>query len=153
MSEGSQGWQLPNDDARAIIESQLLSLRLRSQNLVEAQGSLPPQPRRVYLVGGGSVDPAIVQITAEVLGGVEGVYHLEVGANAYALGAAYKAVWGLNRGPNESFEKFVGDRWDEDSFVKRICEGYREGVWQTYGDAVKGFEIMEGMVSEDEGAR
>lgn len=51
-------WKLPEDDCRAIIESQLLSLRLRSRAIValpsENTNDVPAQPRRVYLVGGGS---------------------------------------------------------------------------------------------------
>ena len=33
----------------------------------------------------------------EVIGGAEGVYRLDVGGNACALGGAYKAVWALER--------------------------------------------------------
>ena len=37
----------PEEDARVIVESQLLSLRLRSRELVRSPGEgLPPQPRR-----------------------------------------------------------------------------------------------------------
>jgi xylulokinase len=142
-------WPLPHTDARAIIESQLLSLRLRSQNLVTAQestangSSLPPQPRRVYLVGGGSANPAIAEICGQVLGGAEGIYKLDIGGNACALGAAYKACWGVERGQGETFEEFVGKRWNEEAFVKRITDGYRKGVWEKYGEALKGFEEME----------
>ena len=43
------GWDLPDDDARAILESQLLSLRLRSRNIVAPPepnpDGLPAQPR------------------------------------------------------------------------------------------------------------
>ena len=49
-------WKIPEDDARAIVESQLLSLRLRSRGIVTSPSqnpqSVPAQPRRVYLVGG-----------------------------------------------------------------------------------------------------
>ena len=49
-------WKLAEDDARAIIESQLLSLRLRSRGIVTSPcqnpQNVPAQPRRVYLVGG-----------------------------------------------------------------------------------------------------
>ena len=98
-----------NDDARNIVESQMLSLRLRSQNLVTAEKDpktgkvLPPQPRRVYLVGGGSANPAIAKICGEVLGSIEGVYKLDIGGNACALGSAYKAVWGCERKPGQTF--------------------------------------------------
>ena len=52
-------WKLPEDDARAIIESQLLSLRLRSRGIVTPPSqnprNVPAQPRRVYLVGGSYI--------------------------------------------------------------------------------------------------
>jgi xylulokinase len=190
-------------DARAILESQLLSLRLRSQNLLsassssataspgsrnganessiqpkstgpsgqsesvprdggqvgegredgeEAEGnSIPPadQPRRIYLVGGASANPIIAQVCADVLGGAEGVFRLEIGGNACSLGAAYKAAWGIERetidggDEKEGFEEFVGKRWDEDKFVQKICSGYRKGVWERYGSALRGFDLME----------
>ena len=145
------------DDARAIVESQMLSLRLRSQNLVAPHkhpstgASLPPQARRVYLVGGGSANPAIAKICGEVLGSAEGVYKLDIGGNACALGAAYKAVWGCERRGGETFESLIGARWDEGAFVKRIDEGYREGVWERYGMAVEGFDGMEKSALRKEG--
>ncbi|SMR42231.1 unnamed protein product [Zymoseptoria tritici ST99CH_1E4] len=145
------------DDARNIIESQMLSLRLRSHNLVHAGKdpksgeTLPAQPRRVYLVGGGSANPAIAKICGEVLGGVEGVFKLDIGGNACALGAAYKAVWGCERKGGESFEDLIGKRWDEASFVKRVADGYTKGVFEKYGEAVKGFEKMEQVVLKKEG--
>jgi len=153
LNPKSQDWPLPQTDARAILESQFLSLRLRSQKLVSTQADpnnkdkqLPPQPRRIYLVGGGSQNPAIAELCADVLGGADGVYKLDIGGNACALGAAYKAVWGCERQNNESFEELIGKRWDEASFVEKISDGYRKGVWERYGEALKGFEKMENMV-------
>lgn len=145
----SKMWPHPDADARAIIESQFLSLRYRSAALVDSQISpatkkkLPPQPRRVYLVGGGAVNPAIAELAGQVLGGAEGVFKLDIGGNACALGAAYKAAWGVVRKDGEAFEDFLEQRWDESGFVKKICDGYREGVWERYGEALKGFEDAE----------
>lgn len=136
-------------DARNIVESQMLSLRLRSSALVaphkNAQGEeLPAQPRRVYLVGGGSANPAIARICGDVLGGVDGIYRLDIGGNACALGSAYKAVWGCERrDEKETFEELIGERWNEDSFVEKVADGYKKGVFEKYGEAVKGFETME----------
>ncbi|KAF2814922.1 D-xylulose kinase-like protein [Mytilinidion resinicola] len=144
-------WPIPEADARAILESQFLSLRLRSQNLVHKQGKLPPQPRRIYLVGGGAANPAIAQLAGEVLGGAEGVFKLDIGGNACALGSAYKAAWtGLAR-KGEDFEAFVEERWNEEGFVKKIADGYREGVWEKYGEALKGFEEVENRALEEKG--
>jgi xylulokinase len=152
---GSNDWSLPDSDARAILESQFLSLRLRSQGLVSAQPNpksssqqLPPQPRRIYLVGGGSLNPAIADVCSDVLGGAEGVFRLDIGGNACALGAAYKAVWGCERGPGETFEEHIGSRWSEADFVKKVSGGYREGVFEKYGEALVGFEEMERGVLE-----
>jgi len=146
-SDHDKAWSTPHHDARAILESQFLSLRLRSQSLVSPQAPLPPQPRRIYLVGGGAVNPAIAELAAHVLGGSEGIYKLEIGGNACALGAAYKAAWGVLRTrDNEPFEDFLEQRWNEEGFVKRICEGYREGVWERYGEALEGFEEAERFV-------
>jgi xylulokinase len=158
-SEGAQGktedksWPIPKADARAILESQFLSLRLRSQSLVEKQGDLPAQPRRIYLVGGGAANSAIAEIAGEVLGGSEGVYKLDIGGNACALGAAYKAAWGVQRQGGEKFEDFLEARWNEEGFVRRIADGYRKGVFERYGDVLKGFADVEGAAIREKGER
>ncbi|KAL8708212.1 MAG: hypothetical protein Q9220_006882 [cf. Caloplaca sp. 1 TL-2023] len=147
-------WEQPNDDARAIIESQFLSLRLRSSDLAESptgpNAHLPPQPRRIYLVGGGSRNAAIARIAGEVLGGVEGVYRLDVGENACALGAAYKAVWSVERRTGQSFEELIGGRWHEDDFVEKIAEGYQEGIFERYGPAIEALDLVEKQVLKEE---
>ena len=144
LTKAGKSWKKPHDDARAIVESQMLSLRLRSRELVESPGhGLPAQPRRIYLVGGGSKDVAIARIAGEVLGGLEGVFKLDVGENACALGAAYKAVWAVERKPGQTFEDLIGSRWKEDAFVKKIADGYQKGVFEKYGSAVEGFEDGE----------
>lgn len=138
LSTNENVWNLPDDDARAIVESQMLSLRLRSQDLVEppVDKRLPAQPRRIYLVGGGSRNLAIAKIAGEVLGGVEGVYRLDVGENACALGAAYKAVWAAERKEGQTFEQLIGSRWKEENFVKRIADGYQRGIFERYGECI-----------------
>jgi xylulokinase len=152
LTESEEGWDRPSDEARAIVESQLLSLRLRSRGLTQSPGGdLPAQPRRVYLVGGGSRNKAIAKIAGEILGGTDGVYKLDVGENACALGAAYKAVWGIERQPNETFEDLIGKRWNEEQFVEKIANGYQEGVFEKYGVAVEAFEKMEIQVLKQEG--
>ena len=137
-----------NSDARTIIESQFLSIRLRSKDIVEpaklADGSsLPAQPRRIYLVGGGSKNPAITKIAGEVLGGSEGVWKLDVGDNACALGAAYKAVWAAERKGPETFEQLIGARWDEDAFATKVGDGYNKAAFELYEQGLEGFERME----------
>lgn len=159
-------WSVPEDDARAILESQFLSLRLRSQPLLspsDSSSSLPPQPRRIYLVGGGAANPAIASLAAQVLGGTDGLYKLDIGGNACALGAAYKAAWGVGRGrvggesggkgklEYESFEDFLEKQWKEENFIKKIEEGYRKGVWEKYGEAVEGLREAERRIVGESG--
>ena len=138
-------------NARLIVESQLLSLRLRSSALVQKPSpSLPAQPRRIYLVGGGSRNKAIAKLAGEVLGGSEGVYKLDVGENACALGAAYKAVWAVEReSESQTFEDFIGLRWDEAEFAVKVAEGYQKGVWERYGDVLGAFREMEEMLLKE----
>lgn len=144
-------WPTPDADARAILESQFLSLRLRSQPLVEPQGDLPAQPRRIYLVGGGAANSAIAELAGQVLGGSDGVYKLEIGGNACALGSAYKAAWGVQRQQSEKFEDFLEARWNEESFIKKVAQGYRKGVFEQYGEALRGFDGLEKIAIEQKG--
>jgi len=144
LEERSADATSPFENARLIVESQFLSLRLRSQALVRSPAAgLPPQPRRIYMVGGGSRNKAIAKVAGDVLGSSEGIFKLDVGENACALGAAYKAVWAMERQEGQTFEDLIGSRWHESEFVEKIADGYQEGVWERYGEALKGFEMME----------
>ncbi|KAK1831707.1 putative D-xylulose kinase A [Podospora conica] len=140
----------PETDARLIIESQALSMRLRSRPLVTTgeETGLPAQPRRIYLVGGGSHNPAITRVMGDVLGGSEGVYTLDVGGNACALGGAYKAVWAMERAEGERFDELIGKRWKEEGAIQRVDEGYKEGVFEKYGNVLGAFEEMEAKILE-----
>ena len=154
LKETTEGWDQPFDEARAIVESQMLSLRLRSQGLTTSpEPGMPAQPRRVYLVGGGSKNKAIAKVAGEILGGSDGVYKLEIGDNACALGAAYKAVWSMERKPGQTFEDLIGQRWREEEFVEKIAEGYQPKVFEKYGKAVEGFEKMELQVLKQEAGK
>ena len=92
---------------------------------------------------GGSQNTAIAKLAGEILGGVEGVYRLDVGGNACALGSAYKAVWSVERKPRETFEDFIGSRWREDDFVEKIADGYQEEIYRLYEEGVNGLEAVE----------
>ncbi|KAK4172572.1 putative xylulose kinase [Triangularia setosa] len=143
LQEVKEPWA-KETDARVIIESQALSMRLRSQKLVTApREGLPAQPGRVYLVGGGSLNPAITRVLGDVLGGADGVYKLDVGGNACALGGAYKAVWAFERGEGETFDELIGKRWKEEGAIQRVDEGYKKGVFERYGNVLGAFERME----------
>ncbi|KAI1815315.1 xylulose kinase-like protein [Poronia punctata] len=139
----------PEADARIIVESQALSMRLRSQGLVSAdpdRPQLPAQPRRIYLVGGGSLNPAIARVFGDVLGGAGGVYRLDVGGNACALGGAYKALWACERGEEQSFDDLIGARWKEEGNIQKVDDGYREKEYKMYGNVLGAFEEMENKV-------
>ncbi|KAK3682708.1 hypothetical protein B0T22DRAFT_292518 [Podospora appendiculata] len=143
LEEAKEAWPVETD-ARAIVESQALSMRLRSQKLVHSPGNgLPAQPRRIYLVGGGSLNPAIARVIGDVLGGVDGVYKLDVGGNACALGGAYKAVWAFERAEGETFDELIGKRWKEEGAIQKVDDGYRDGIFQQYGNVLGAFEEME----------
>ena len=92
---------------------------------------------------GGSQNTAIAKLAGEILGGVEGVYRLDVGGNACALGSAYKAIWAVERKPRETFEDFIGSRWKEDDFVEKIADGYQEEIYRLYEKGVNGLEAVE----------
>ena len=114
----SEAWSTEKD-ARVVVESQALSLRLRSQRLVDSpKKGMPAQPNRVYLVGGGSVNQAIAKTVGAVLGGGDGVYKLDVQGNACALGGAYKALWSMERKEGETFDDLIGSRWHEEGPFK-----------------------------------
>jgi len=55
-------------------------------------------------------------------------------------------VWGCERTGKQTFEELIEKRWDEEGFVQKICGGYKEGVWEKYGEALRGFETMEKQV-------
>lgn len=138
----------PLPDARAILESQFLSVRRRAAPLVPA-AARPPQPTRLYLAGGASVNPAVASVAGAVLGGAEGVFRLARGENACALGAAYKAAWGGERRGGEAFEAWVGARWREEACVRRVDAGYQEGLFERYGEVVEAFGEMEERVGRE----
>lgn len=150
LIETSAGWSIPRDDARAILESQALSMRLRSHPLLlpNATNGNKHQSRRVYVVGGASRNHSICEALGDVLGGYEGVYKLDIGGNACALGAAYYAAWALERKANEHFEDFVGDRWDEKGKIEKIGSGYKKGTWEQYEQLIEGFREAERRIIE-----
>ncbi|KHO00701.1 Carbohydrate kinase, FGGY [Metarhizium album ARSEF 1941] len=143
LRESREEW--PREvDARVIVESQALSMRLRSRKLVHSpRDRLPAQPRRIYLVGGASPNPAIARVIGDVLGGADGVYKLDVGGSACALGGAYKALWALERRPGQTFDHVIGRRWDEGGAVEKVDAGFKPATYQTYGDVLASFEHME----------
>jgi xylulokinase len=152
LHESREQWS-KETDARAIVESQALSMRLRSQKLVHSpRDSLPAQPRRIYLVGGGSLNPAIARVMGDVLGGADGVYKLDVGGSACALGGAYKALWALERKDGETFDEVIGKRWKEEGAIEKVDVGFKDGLYQKYGSVLGAFEEMETRLLAEEKA-
>ena len=95
----------------------------------------------------------MAQLAGEILGPTEGVWRLDVGENACALGAAQKALWSDQRGEGEqrkSFEKFLEERWREEDFARKVDVGYREGVWEDYQVGVEALAAAEQRVLERE---
>ncbi|PHH62923.1 hypothetical protein CDD81_6556 [Ophiocordyceps australis] len=131
-------------DARIIVESQALSMRLRSQNLVHPPAAhLPAQPRRIYLVGGGANNAAIASVLGNVLGGADGVYKLDVGENACALGGAFKALWATERTKDQTFDDFVAERWKEEGSVEKVNQGFQPQTYAKYQGVLGAFAAME----------
>ncbi|PHH82354.1 hypothetical protein CDD82_6256 [Ophiocordyceps australis] len=134
----------PSTDARVIVESQALSMRLRSQNLVHPPAAdLPAQPRRIYLVGGAARNPAIASVLGSVLGGADGVYKLDVGENACALGGAFKALWASERAQDQTFDDFVAERWKEEGSVQKVNQGFHPQTYARYQGVLGAFAAME----------
>ncbi|KAI9681450.1 MAG: hypothetical protein M1817_002734 [Caeruleum heppii] len=151
LARQDEAWSLPMEDARAIIESQIFSLRLRSQKLVTSpHPDVPPQPRRIFLTGGGAQNMIIARTIGEMLGGTEGVYQLDVGGSGCALGAAHKAVWATERKEGETFEDLIGSRWNESGAITKVNKGYERGLYKEYGKGLPGFATMEQEVVREE---
>ncbi|VUC38114.1 unnamed protein product, partial [Clonostachys rosea] len=72
-----------------------------------------------------------------------GVYKLDVGGNACAIGGAYKALWATERADGETFDELIGKRWKEEGAIEKVDQGYREGVYEGYGNVLGAFEEME----------
>ena len=49
----------------------------------------------------------------------------------------------MERRKGETFEELVGGRWREEDFVKKVAEGYQQGIFEKYSVGVKGLEAVE----------
>ncbi|EPX71971.1 xylulose kinase [Schizosaccharomyces octosporus yFS286] len=127
ITETSESWTIPDDDARAIVESQFLDIRDRITPLLTDVS----RPQRVYVVGGASRNEAIVQMISEILGC--DVYRLKQGAsNACAIGGAVKAAYAMNA-QKLSFDDFVLKSWDEEKKVELVKSKPEKSVYDTFG--------------------
>lgn len=146
-------WDAPNHDARALLESQFLSIRIRAAPMLTKRGL-----NRIYLTGGGAKNGAIARICGDILGGEEGVWRLEnVKGGACAVGAANRAAWGASLESQtsvntESFEHFLTRKWEASnvSRVTKVADGYKAGIWERYGEAMAGILQLE-KIAEQKG--
>jgi len=134
----SETWT-DDDDVRAIVESQALSMRLRSQPLT-GNG----KPVHLYFVGGASQNSAIVASMSSVLGSQQGVFRLTEGATAGACarGSAIKAAWGLD-GRGQEFEEFVRTRWSANGKLKKLDVEQDQSRWVEYGSVLEPYSKCE----------
>jgi len=120
------------DDAhpRAILESQLLSIKARIQDLLP-EGSQPLH--RLIITGGSSTNQTILQLAADVFG--MKVYVATGGKEAAAIGGAQLAryAWwkGRNRGEG-TFEQMISS----DPETVRLVAKPRLGAVNVYEDLV-----------------
>ncbi|XP_053715108.1 xylulose kinase [Synchiropus splendidus] len=91
----------PQLEVRALVEGQFLSRRLHAEKL----GYSGTAGSRVWATGGGSSNPALLQVLANVFKAP--VYTIDV-PNSACLGAAYRALHG-ELGPDVSFFSAVKD--------------------------------------------
>ncbi|GAA6033055.1 hypothetical protein JCM8097_000121 [Rhodosporidiobolus ruineniae] len=95
----------PSFNARAVLESQFLSFRQRTTNMLSSTTGLP---LRIYAVGGASANQCIKNTLATVLAAP--VYQPAMSsANSCAVGGAMKAYWAYARTtqPELTFEAAV----------------------------------------------
>lgn len=104
LEPGVRRLNLREDEAeancRAVVEAQMMSMRLHSAWMGE-------RPKKIYATGGGSRDPEILQIMADVHNCP--VIRFETG-NSAALGAAVRAAhgWLKKQGETVSWRELIG---------------------------------------------
>ena len=127
---------------RAILESQLLSIRARTQDILPEDA----QPlRRLILTGGSSANQTIRQLAADVFG--MKVYVANGGKEAAAIGGAQLARyawWKGRNGANATFEKMVAD--DQEP-VKLVTEP-RPQVVSVYKGFIQPYRRCEALVAQ-----
>lgn len=91
----------PAEDARAVLESQFMSLRLHAE-------SIGLTPASIIATGGASVDPAVIRVLCDVFGVPVKVAEK---ADSASFGAAYRALHGwkcAEAGTFVSYEDALG---------------------------------------------
>lgn len=110
-------------DARRILESQFLSFKSRIQQLLP-EDARTQGLKRIYVAGGASANPVIVQLLSTVLNGP--VYTTSDGtAQGCAVGGAYRAAWSWHC---LQAKKTGAKELDFADFVNDMTSHQRDGV-------------------------
>ncbi|OCF78763.1 xylulokinase [Kwoniella mangroviensis CBS 8886] len=156
-------------EALAILESQLLNYRSRSSSILEESPDISfpstagieislPRLTRVYATGGASANRTILSLMADVLctqicknvDFLDGEWR-DVQWNSCSVGVAYKARWGWERTRQGrewiSFDQVIQECRDE---RRRIRGGEGEGQGQEVDLAEEGIRVI---ATPGEGAR
>lgn len=123
---GTVAWTMA--DARRILESQFLSFKSRIQQLLPEEARTQGL-KRIYVAGGASANPVIVQLLSTILNGP--VYTTSDGtAQGCAVGGAYRAAWSCHC----LKAKTAGTpELDFADFVDKMTSHQKEGVALTEG--------------------
>jgi xylulokinase len=126
----------PQEDARAVIEGQFLSMRLHG-------ATIGIQPRRILATGGGSRNTAILRVMSQVFG-----VPVLVGdvPDSAALGAAYRALHGYECFRQRRFIPFAEAIAGAPSFKKV----FDEKEHPVYGDMLLRYKELERVVRGEE---
>lgn len=144
-------------DAKMIVESQALSCRARIAPLLSggsttgkkvrfdyeeiAMGEyLEKKPKRVFYVGGGSKNNAIVAKFSEVLGASQGNYRLET-PNSCALGGCFKAHWSYLYTADEPYDKFLESNFPWHSLEQLPTSDDRD--WLSFANKIVPLSSLE----------
>lgn len=123
---------IPAQDCRAIVEAQMMSMRIHS-------AWMKIKPTSIYATGGGSVNLPVLQIMADVFNCP--VHRIEVAKSA-ALGAALRAVhgWLLHRGEKPKWQEVVSVFTDPipNSEVKPVSRSVR--IYETLVEKYAAYE-------------
>jgi xylulokinase len=125
--------------ARAILESQLLSIHARIDAIMPAHA---PHLRRLILTGGSSANEVIRQLSADVLG--MPAFVAEGGKQGAGAGGAVlaKFAWWKARNPNGTFEEMLESGEER----MRQVASPRPEVTKVYDEAVKEYNKCEEII-------
>ncbi|CDZ97127.1 Sugar (pentulose and hexulose) kinases [Phaffia rhodozyma] len=138
---------------RRVLESQFLSFRKRVASILKGE-----RLNRVFVAGGGSVNPVITKLLSDILGCP--VYVASGSSQGCAIGAAYRAAWAHKKlfSPGVSFEEVVNtarmELYDQktDTVERDAIAGMKKvadpdlSAWNAYGALLPGWEKMEDRV-------